>query len=238
MKARSRTYYHVIPMRLLLVEDSPSLQRSLSTGLTRAGYSVDQAFDGESAQQYISSTRYDVVVLDIMLPKLDGLELLKRLRRSGDTTQVLILSARDTLEDRIKGLDIGADDYLVKPFSFEELLSRVRAQARRAQKGRQGIDSLLVVGEVSIDAVQRSVVIGGVSLELTPHEYRLLELLARRRGQVFSHDQIIDRLYSSDRDVTRNVIEVHVSALRRKLRAAGADNLIQTRRGFGYYVAA
>jgi DNA-binding response OmpR family regulator len=224
-------------MRILLVEDSPSLQRSLSTGLHNSGYAVDQAFDGEEAHQYITGCQYDVIILDIMIPKINGLALLEQLRRRGDTTSVLILSARDTTEDRIKGLDIGADDYLVKPFSFEELLSRLRALMRRAQVGNQTLDSTLNIKGVTINTIERSVAIDNSLIPLTPYEYKILEHLARRQGQVINHDQLIDRLYSTEQDVTRNVIEVHVSSLRRKLRSAGSDELINTRRGFGYYIA-
>ena len=222
-------------MRLLLVEDSHTLQRSLSAGLSHSGYSVDQAFDGEEAAQHLLSTHYDVIVLDIMIPKSDGLTLLKQLRQRGDKTFVLILSARDTAEDRIKGLDIGADDYLVKPFSFEELLSRLRAMLRRTNLGEQEISSTLQVGELKINTIERAVTIADKEVVLRPYEYKILNLLLRRRGQVFNHDQLIDRLYSNSHDVTRNVIEVHVSSLRKKLRAAGADDCIKTRRGFGYY---
>lgn len=223
-------------MKTLLAEDSESLQRTLSAGLRRSGYSVDQAFDGAEAEQYIQCNRYDVIVLDIMMPKLDGLQLLDNLRRGGDSTPVLVLSARDTTDDRINGLDIGADDYLIKPFSFEELLSRLRALTRRANSGNQNISSVLNLGELTINSLHRMVEFKSVPVLLTPHEYKILSLMAHRRGQVFSHDQFIDRLYSSEQDVTRNVIEVHVSSLRRKLRAAGSSELIMTRRGFGYYI--
>lgn len=225
-------------MRLLLVEDSHALQRSLSAGLSNSGYSVDQAFDGEEASQHLRAVQYDVIVLDIMMPKLDGLTLLKQLRQRGDKTFVLILSARDTTEDRIKGLDIGADDYLVKPFSFEELLSRLRALVRRGNSGESEIGSLLQVGDLRMNTIDRTVTIDENDVALTPYEYKILNLLLRRRGQVFSHDQLIDRLYANNHDVTRNVIEVHVSSLRKKLRAAGPTDYIKTRRGFGYYLEA
>ena len=225
-------------MKTLLAEDSESLQRTLSAGLRHSGYSVDQAFDGEEALRYLQANQYDVVVLDIMMPKLDGVTLLKKIRSQGDSTPVLILSARDTTEDRICGLDLGADDYLVKPFSFEELLSRLRALTRRTNAKDQSISSITRFGELTINSIERKVEFKSEPVLLTPNEYRILDLLARRCGQVFSHDQLIDRLYSCEQDVTRNVIEVHVSSLRRKLRAAGSKELIMTRRGFGYYMAA
>ena len=224
-------------MRVLLVEDSPILQRSLGAGLKHSGYAVDQAFDGEEALQYMTGTRYDAIILDIMIPKINGLLLLEQLRRSGDTTSVLILSARDTTEDRIRGLDIGADDYLVKPFSFEELLARLRALVRRTHVSTKCIDSTLNIDGVTINTIGRSVTIDDSPVLLTPYEYKILELLARRQGQVFSHDQLIDRLYTTEQEVTRNAIEAHVCSLRRKLRSAGSDEMIKTRRGFGYYIA-
>lgn len=224
-------------MRVLLVEDSHTLQRSLSTGLRNSGYAIDQAFDGLEAKNHLACTRYDVVILDIMIPKLDGLALLKQLRQRGNNTPVLILSARDSTEDRIQGLDIGADDYLVKPFSFEELLSRLRALIRRTQVGSTGSNPVLTLHDITINTIERVVRVNDQPILLTPHEYKILELLVRRKGQVFNHDQMIDRLYSSDHSVTRNTIEVHVSSLRRKLRTAGADELILTRRGYGYYVS-
>ena len=225
-------------MKTLLAEDSESLQRTLSSGLRHSGYSVDQAFDGEEALRYLQANQYDVVVLDIMMPKLDGVTLLKKLRNQGDSTPVLILSARDTTEDKIIGLDLGADDYLVKPFSFDELLSRLRALTRRASAEDQSISSITRLGELAINSIERTVEFKSMPVLLTPHEYKILSLLTRRCGQVFSHDQLIDKLYSCEQDVTRNVIEVHVSSLRRKLRAAGTQELILTRRGFGYYMAA
>lgn len=224
-------------MRILLVEDSPILQRSLGAGLKNAGYAVDHAFNGEEANQYIIGTGYDAIILDIMIPKINGLLLLEQLRRRGDTTSVLILSARDTPEDRIRGLDIGADDYLVKPFSFDELLARLRALVRRSPEGARSTQSTVNIHGVTINTIERSVSIDDSPVLLTPYEYKILELLVRRQGQVFSHDQLIDRLYTNEQDVTRNAIEAHVCSLRRKLRSAGSDEMIRTRRGFGYYIA-
>ena len=225
-------------VKLLLIEDSHRLQRSLGAGLTNSGFALDQAFDGDEARAFLGTGGYDVVVLDLMIPKVSGLELLAWLRGRGDRTHVIILSAMDRVEDRVRGLDLGADDYLIKPFSFDELVSRIRAVSRRLRDDARGAGTSVSVGDVTVDTVARSVTVAGEPVVLTPHEYALLELLMRRRGQVFSHDRLIERLYAAERDVTRNAVEVHVSALRRKLKAAGVEELVRTRRGFGYLVEA
>ena len=219
-------------MKLLLVEDSERLQRSLVAGLQKRGFTIDQAFDGEEALAYIAVNRYEAIVLDLMLPKVDGLTVLAKLRRSGNNCHVLILSANDQTEDRIRGLDLGADDYLVKPFSFEELVSRLRALSRRCSEKNPVIE----IEGVKIDSVSRQVIFKDKPVDLTPHEYRLLEFLSQRRGRVFSHDQLIDQLYDAGSYVTRNAVEAHISVLRKRLRAADAPPLIKTRRGFGYLI--
>jgi two-component system copper resistance phosphate regulon response regulator CusR len=220
-------------MKLLLVEDSERLQRSLSTGLKKHGFTLDQAFDGEQALAYIAVNQYDVIVLDLMLPKIDGLGVLSKLRSDGRDCHVLILSANDQTEDRVRGLDMGADDYLVKPFSFDELVSRLHALDRR----RSGVKNPVVeIDGVKIDSVARLVTYDDEAITLTPHEYRILEFMARRRGRVFSHDQLIDQLYDAGSYVTRNAVEAHISALRKRLDNAGAPRLVKTRRGFGYLV--
>ncbi|MCP4767801.1 MAG: response regulator transcription factor [Gammaproteobacteria bacterium] len=220
-------------MKLLLVEDSERLQRSLSTGLKKHGFTLDQAFDGEQALAYIAVNQYDAIILDLMLPKIDGLTVLSKLRRDGRDCHVLILSANDQTEDRVRGLDLGADDYLVKPFAFDELVSRLHALDRR----RSGVKNPVIeIDGLKIDSVARLVLFEDEAITLTPHEYRLLEFLARRRGRVFSHDQLIDQLYDAGSYVTRNAVEAHISSLRKRLSNAGAPKLIQTRRGFGYLV--
>ncbi len=224
-------------MKVLLVEDSIKLQRSLGAGLTSCGFVLDQAYDGKQAAAYLAVGEYDCIILDLMIPKIDGLEFLKRLRARGCDTYVLILSAKDQVEDRIMGLDQGADDYLIKPFSFDELVSRIRAVTRRLRKDSRDAGTSMSLEPVTVDTVTRQVFVDEHSLLLTPHEYALVELLGRRRGQVFSHEQIIDRLYTSNHEVSRNAIEAHISSLRRKLKAAGVEEFILTRRGFGYYIA-
>ena len=220
-------------MKVLLVEDSERLQRSLSTGLQKNGFAVDQAFDGEEALAFLRTNQYDAIILDLMLPKIDGLTVLSKLRGEGKDCHVLILSANDQTEDRVRGLDLGADDYLVKPFSFDELVSRLRALNRR----RSGVKNPVVEIEgVKVDSVSRQVSFDDSPVALTPHEYRLLEFLVRRRGRVFSHDQLIDQIYDASSYVTRNAVEAHISSLRKRLNSAGAPKLVKTRRGFGYLV--
>ena len=220
-------------MKILLVEDSVRLQRSLTTGLQKRGFTVDQAFDGEVALAYLAVNEYEAVILDLMLPKIDGLSVLSQLRSDGNNCHVIILSANDQTEDRIRGLDFGADDYLVKPFAFEELVSRLRALSRRRSGDKNPV---IEIDGVKIDSVSRQVIFADKPVELTPHEYRLLEFLSHRRGRVFSHDQLIDQLYDAGSYVTRNAVEAHISVLRKRLRAANAPQLIKTRRGFGYLI--
>jgi len=220
-------------MKLLLVEDSERLQRSLSTGLKKHGFAVDQAFDGEQALSYIAVNQYDAIILDLVLPKIDGLTVLSKLRKEGKDCHVLILSANDQTEDRVRGLDLGADDYLVKPFAFDELVSRLQALNRR----RSGIKNPVIeINGISIDSVARQVLFEAQVIALTPHEYQIFELLARCRGRVFSHDQLIDHLYDANSYVTRNAVEAHISSLRKRFDGAGAPLLIKTRRGFGYLI--
>jgi DNA-binding response OmpR family regulator len=220
-------------MRLLLVEDSERLQRSLSTGLQKLGFAVDQAFDGEQALAFVSINCYDAIILDLMLPRLDGLSVLSRIRKQGIDCHVMILSANDQTEDRIRGLDTGADDYMVKPFAFDELVSRLRALNRR----RSGIKNPQIgISGVTIDSVSRQVCFNNRNIALTPHEFGLLEFLALRRGKVFSHDQLIEQLYDANTFVSRNAVEAHISSLRKRLKKSGAPDLVKTRRGFGYLI--
>ncbi len=220
-------------MKLLLVEDSKRLQRSISAGLRNFGYAVDQAYDGKQGLSFGETNSYDVIILDLMLTEIDGLTVLARLRRKGIKSHVLILSAKDQMEDRVRGLNLGADDYLVKPFSFDELLARIRALLRRQLDSKAPV---VEIGPICIDTLGCKVSFNGSAVHLTRSEFILLEYLVGRRGQVFSHDQIIDQLYDSQTYVTRNVVEVHISQIRKKLNAAGAPVLIKNKRGFGYVV--
>ncbi len=220
-------------MKLLIVEDSERLRRSLREGLCRSGFTVDVAADGHEGLAFAELYEYDVIVLDLMLPGLDGLSLLAKLRRGGNGARVLILSAKDQIDDRVRGLDVGADDYLVKPFSFEELVARIRALNRRPHEiaGPE-----ITVGGITLDTARRRVCRDGAEIAMTPTEYRLLEYMALRRGRVLSKETLRDRLYDSAAETESNTIEAIVSNVRRKLRAVGAGEVIRTRRGFGYLV--
>lgn len=218
-------------MRLLVVEDHPSLARSIADGLREAGYAVDLTFDGEEAQHLAAVNPYDAVVLDIMLPKVDGWQVLKAIRRKTPNLPVLCLTARDGVEDRVKGLDLGADDYLVKPFSWEEFLARVRAVIRRVH-GQAS--SLIKVGDLEIDVAAKTVRRAGKTIELSAREFSLLEYLAHRVGQVVSRSDIWDHLYDQHDEAVSNVIDVYIGYLRAKIDKGHENRLIHTRRGQGY----
>jgi len=215
-------------MRLLVIEDDPLLLHSLSEGLREELYAVDTAADGEEGLGKARETDYDCIVLDGMLPGIDGWELLARLRRE-KKTPVLMLTARDAVPDRIRGLDAGADDYLTKPFDFEELLARLRALIRRSS----GLGaSLLDIDGVEIDTAARIVRSGGEIVSLTPREYGLVEYLALHRGSVVSRTELYEHLFDESDDTLSNLLDVHVSNVRKKLGAG----FISTRRGHGYSI--
>ncbi|MBW7882626.1 MAG: response regulator transcription factor [Caldilineaceae bacterium] len=220
-------------MRILLVEDEPGIANFIRQGLSEAGYAVDIARDGCEGLDYALAVEYDVLVLDIMLPKLDGLALLRELRRHGDHTLTIILTARDGVGDRVEGLDTGADDYLVKPFAFSELLARVRALLRRPplQMG-----TILQVGDLAMDTVKREVKRNGSLVELSPREYAVLEYLMRHPDQVLTRTQIGEHVWNLDFYNESNVVDVYVGYLRRKLARHGDLPLIQTVRGVGYRI--
>jgi DNA-binding response OmpR family regulator len=222
-----------VAVKILLVEDSQRLLRSLSQGLKKLGYAVDAVANGEEALALAETYEYHVIVLDLMLPAVSGLEVLRRLRTRGNGVHILILSARDGVDDRVKGLQLGADDYLVKPFAFDELCARIQALVRRRHQAKNPIIRL---GSLEIDAARRQVSRAGEALHLTPSEYALLEFLAYQRGRVFSKEQLVEHLHRSDSDVSSNVIEVLVSGLRKKIHTPGEPPILRTRRGFGYLV--
>ena len=215
-------------MRVLLVEDEPDLQRVIWTCLQEEGYMVDAAGDGEEGLYKATNWNYDAIVLDVMLPKLDGWQVLARLRKV-KPTPVLMLTARDSVQDRVKGLDSGADDYLVKPFQLAELLARLRALIRRA--AGQSLPTI-DVGDTCIDTVSRTVTRGGTMIPLTAMEYSLVELLALHKGKLVTRSMIYDKLYDEDDDTLSNLVDVHVSNIRKKL----GHDFITTRRGHGYSV--
>ena len=218
-------------MRVLVVEDSEHLRRSISTALRKAGYAVDAAADGEEGLWAAESNPYDVLVLDLMLPKLDGLAVLSRLRKSGHSTSVLVLTAKASVEDRVLGLQAGADDYLIKPFALEEFLARVQALCRRQYNQK---DPRLVVGDLEINTANCTVTRHGDTIDLTPREYRLLEYLARRKGQVVSRTDIWVHIYDEHTEPLSNAVDSAVCTLRKKLDFPGAAPLLVTRRGLGY----
>jgi len=218
-------------MRVLLVEDYPPLQKSLSKGLREAGFAVDGATDGEEGLWYAQGNDYDAVILDLMLPKMDGLTVLRKLRASGRQTHVLILTSKDAVPDRVAGLNAGADDYLVKPFAFEELLARVRSLVRRRYQDK---DAAIQIGDLRIDTSAQRVWRGREEIGLTPREFALLEYLARRAGQVVSRSDVWEHVYDFHSEASSNVVDVYVSYLRRKLRDEQRPGLIQTVRGRGY----
>ena len=218
-------------MRVLIVEDEPDLAGVLARSLAEAGFAVDIAADGEDGLFRIREIPYDAVVLDLMLPRLDGWSVLEAARADGIRMPILVLTARDQLADRVRGLNIGADDYLVKPFAITELVARLHALIRRSYGSAA---ARLTVGDLVIDMAARQVSRDGVPIELTAREFAILELLTRSRGAVVARATIYEHIYDDETDVLSNVIDVHVAALRRKL---GAD-LIRTRRGEGYLIDA
>ena len=214
-------------MRLLVVEDDPDLNRQICTALADAGYAVDKAFDGEEGHFLGESEPYDAIVLDLGLPKMDGISVLESWRRSGKDTPVLILTARDRWSEKVQGFDAGADDYVAKPFHMEEVLARIRALLRRAAGHAT---SELVSGPVRLDTRTSRVTVSGNPIRLTSHEYRLLAYLMHHNGRVVSRTELVEHLYDQDFDRDSNTIEVFVGRLRKKL---GID-VIETIRGLGY----
>jgi DNA-binding response OmpR family regulator len=221
-------------MRILIVEDSRRLRQALETGLRRTGFAVDMAADGEKGYALARTGDYDVIVLDIMLPLMDGLQILRKLREEGNDTHVLMLTAKDAIEQRVTGLRAGADDYLVKPFAFDELVARLQALTRR----RHGVKNPEIsVGPLTVNLAARTVARDGENVVLTAREYALLEYLAIRRGQIVTRSEIEDRIYDGRVEPASNVVDSAVCNLRKKIdgaKASSSDSLIQTRRNLGY----
>ncbi|NPV52660.1 MAG: response regulator transcription factor [Firmicutes bacterium] len=220
-------------MRVLVVEDEPKIASFVRQGLEEEGYAVDVAGDGESALDYAGSAQYDLLILDIMLPKRDGVSVCQELRKRGFKTPILMLTARDTVDDRVEGLDAGADDYLVKPFAFKELLARARALLRRP---REVAPARLQVGDLILDTATRHAERGGRVIDLTLREYALLELLMRHKGQVLSRTQIAEHVWNFDFYSESNIVDVYIRYLRLKIDADFEKKLIQTVRGVGYKI--
>ena len=221
-------------MRILVAEDDPLLARSLAKGLRERAHVVDVATDGESAFVQGVLNPYDAIVLDVMLPRRDGLEVAQALRARDVQAPILMLTARDRVGDKVAGLDAGADDYLTKPFEFEELAARLRALHRRAPALTPEV---LIVGDLAVDTRQQAAARGGRTLVLTAKEYVMLEFLARRAGQVVSRADISAHLWDDNHDPSSNALEVYVARLRRKLDDGATHSLLHTRRGAGYMLA-
>jgi two-component system, OmpR family, response regulator PhoP len=222
-------------MRLLLVEDDPNLSRSLATQLEQAGYSVEKSTDGREGLYYAREYPVDLAIVDLGLPSMSGVELIKQLRADGKEYPILVLTARDRWQDKVEALKLGADDYVTKPFNVEELLARVDALLRRAGGWAQ---SELVCGPITLDTRTQEVKVNGTKLELTSFEYKLLEYLMLHAGEVLSKTQITEALYSEDFERDSNVIEVFIGRLRRKLDPDNSYKPIETLRGRGYRLAA
>ncbi len=222
-------------MRILVIEDNHRLNNSLAASLTHEGYSVDCAYDGQEGQDLAEMTSYDLILLDILLPEKDGLEVCRDLRRRRVHTPILLLTARDSVDDRVQGLDCGADDYLVKPFAMRELLARLRALLRRQQPSRQG---RLEIGGLTVDPITHTVEREGRTLDLTPKEFALLEYLMYHPNQVVTRDMIEQHIWNYDFECESNVIDVYVRRVRRKIDDPFAVKLLTTVRGIGYRLQA
>ena len=220
-------------MRLLVVEDDPALKNALVSRLTREGYAVDACDNGTDGLFYARSTEYDALILDVMIPGMDGFALLSTLRREGYVGAALILTARDAVEDRVTGLDLGADDYLTKPFAFDELLARIRAMLRRHGSSRS---PLLVCGDLTMDTVTHTVSRAGNEIHLTAKEYALLEYLLRNCNQVLTRGQICDHVWNYESSFETNLVDVYIGYLRAKIDRNASRKLIRTVRGFGYRI--
>ncbi len=218
-------------MRVLVIEDEPGIAQFVCQGLTEAGYAVDMALDGELGLSYALAAEYDLIVLDILLPRLGGLQLLEKLRSQSIKAPVLLLTALDAVEHRVRGLEAGADDYLVKPFAFSELLARIRALLRRPPLQ---VDTVLRVGELEMDTAKREVRRAGSLIELSQREFAVLEYLMRHPSQVLTRTQIAEHVWNFDFFNESNVVDVYVGYLRRKLDKGFNKSVIQTLRGMGY----
>jgi len=216
-------------MRLLLVEDDELLGDAVKTGLTQFGYIVDWLKDGDSAKAALRTEHFELIILDLGLPKVSGLALLQAIRQDGNSTPVIILTARESVEDRVKGLDCGADDYLIKPFDLNELSARIRALVRRSQ-GRA--DSVIQYRNIALDPAAHSVFVDDILVNVPRREFALLQKLLENTGQVLSREQLMQSIYGWEEDVDSNALEVHIHNLRKKLNA----NFIRTIRGIGYMV--
>ncbi|HJC41244.1 MAG TPA: response regulator transcription factor [Candidatus Intestinimonas pullistercoris] len=222
-------------MRVLVVEDEQDLNLLLRKVLTKAGYTVDGCLDGEDAALHLLGAEYDAVILDVMMPKKDGYTLVQEIRSQGIDTPVLFLTARDSVADRVKGLDLGADDYLIKPFDFDELLARIRARTRKHVGLRT---NLLTIGDLTMDIEQRRVTRGGEEIPLLPKEFSILEYLIRNKEKVLSREQIEDQIWNYEYSGSSNNVDGYMSRLRKKIDEGREQKLIHTMRGMGWVIRA
>lgn len=218
-------------MRILVVEDEKDLNNIITKHLKKNNFSVDSVFNGEEALEYLDYGTYDLIVLDIMLPKVNGYEVVKKLRENKNETAVLMLTARDSIDDKIKGLDLGADDYLIKPFDFGELLARIRALVRRKYGNTS---NTMEIDDLCIDIAKKTVVRGGKNIELTGKEYEVLEYLIQNKGHVLSRDKIRDSVWDYGYEGESNIIDVLIKNIRKKIDIGNSKQLIHTKRGLGY----
>ncbi len=221
-------------MKILLVEDEHLIATSIKKGLEQEHYTVDIAFDGLTGYDLAASGEYDIILLDLMLPSLDGVSICQKLRAENIHTPILILTAKSQLDDKIKGFNVGADDYLTKPFAFEELLARIRALSRRPQ---QTTNNILILADLTINTTNYQVKRGTKEIRLSSKEYSLLECLVRHAGQILNKDQLIQSVWSYESDILPNTVEVYIRHLRQKIDQPFNKKLIQTIRGFGYKIS-
>ena len=217
-------------MKILLAEDEVDLNNVVTRYLKKNGYSVDSVLDGEEALDYLEYSEYDLVILDIMMPKVDGFEIIKKLRDKGNHTSVLMLTARDSADDKVKGLDLGADDYIVKPFDFNELMARIRAVVRRKYGNSS---NKLVIGDLILDTSEKSVTRAGKQIELTGKEYEVLEYLMQSKNRILSRDQIKEHVWNFDYEGDSNIIDVLIKNIRKKIDIEDGKQIIYTKRGLG-----
>ena len=222
-------------MRVLVVEDAQDMNRLIVKTLKKAGYSVDGCFDGVEAEEYLLGASYDAILLDVMMPRMDGYELLKRLRDKGVDVPVLFLTARDAVSDRVEGLDLGADDYLVKPFDFDELLARIRAMTRK-RAGRRS--NQFTIADLTVDTERRTAARGGAEIPLLPKEFSILEYMIRNQGIVLSREQLENQIWNYEYSGNSNNVDVYISRLRKKIDSGHTVKLLHTIRGVGWVLRA
>lgn len=220
-------------MKILVVEDERDLNRIITKHLKKNNYSVDSCFDGQEALNFISYSEYDLIITDIMMPNVDGYEFIDKLRANKNDTPVIMLTAKDTLEDKIVGLDSGADDYIVKPFEFEELLARIRVLMRR----NYGLaTNIIQIEEVTLDLAKKQVTKSGEIIDLTGKEYEVLEYLMKNKGSILSRDQILNHVWDYEYEGASNIVDVIIKNIRKKLDRGEGNTIIYTKRGLGYFV--